>query len=52
MSPRESGGPGAAIELGPVERIGARGRMQSIDIRDPDLNLVEIARYDHLSLRA
>ena len=34
-----------AIELGPVARIGARGAMISIYFRDPDGNLVEVARY-------
>jgi catechol 2,3-dioxygenase-like lactoylglutathione lyase family enzyme len=33
------------IELGPVERHGALGAMESIYIRDPDDNLVEISRY-------
>jgi catechol 2,3-dioxygenase-like lactoylglutathione lyase family enzyme len=35
-----------AIELGPVARTGALGAMTSVYIRDPDENLVEIARYD------
>jgi catechol 2,3-dioxygenase-like lactoylglutathione lyase family enzyme len=34
---------GVAIEVGPVEREGAAGRLVSIYIRDPDGNLVEIA---------
>ena len=38
--------PLAAIELGPVPRQGARGSMQSIYLRDPDGNLVEICVYD------
>jgi len=32
-----------AIEVGPVEREGAAGRLVSVYIRDPDGNLVEIA---------
>lgn len=36
---------GVAIELGPVEREGARGPMISAYFRDPDGNLVELARY-------
>jgi catechol 2,3-dioxygenase-like lactoylglutathione lyase family enzyme len=34
-----------AIELGPVERTGAVGRMRSIYLRDPDSNLIEISNY-------
>jgi catechol 2,3-dioxygenase-like lactoylglutathione lyase family enzyme len=34
-----------AIELGPVERQGALGPMQSIYFRDPDGNLVEVSHY-------
>ena len=36
---------GVRIEEGPVERSGAMGAMRSIYIRDPDLNLIEIANY-------
>ena len=36
---------GVAIELGPVERVGARGAMTSIYFRDPDGNLIEVSRY-------
>ncbi len=36
---------GVGIILGPVARTGATGRMQSVYVRDPDLNLVEIAQY-------
>ena len=34
-----------AIEIGPVERAGATGRMISIYLRDPDDNLIEISNY-------
>jgi catechol 2,3-dioxygenase-like lactoylglutathione lyase family enzyme len=35
---------GVAIELGPVERSGAVGAIESLYVRDPDGNLVEFAR--------
>jgi catechol 2,3-dioxygenase-like lactoylglutathione lyase family enzyme len=35
---------GVPIELGPVERIGAVGTIDSLYVRDPDGNLVELAR--------
>lgn len=36
---------GIAIVLGPVQREGAMGPMVSIYFRDPDGNLIEVARY-------
>jgi len=35
---------GVAIELGPVERTGAVGALESLYLRDPDGNLVELSR--------
>ena len=37
---------GVAVEVGIVERNGALGKMQSLYVRDPDNNLVEISRYE------
>jgi catechol 2,3-dioxygenase-like lactoylglutathione lyase family enzyme len=36
---------GVAVELGPIEREGALGAMQSIYFRDPDGNLIEVSEY-------
>jgi catechol 2,3-dioxygenase-like lactoylglutathione lyase family enzyme len=36
---------GVPVEVGPVPRIGALGRMTSVYFRDPDNNLVEVSRY-------
>jgi len=36
---------GIEIEQGPVQRSGACGAIESVYIRDPDQNLVEIACY-------
>jgi catechol 2,3-dioxygenase-like lactoylglutathione lyase family enzyme/ketosteroid isomerase-like protein len=37
---------GVSLEAGPVTRTGALGPMESVYFRDPDLNLVEISRYE------
>ncbi len=34
------------IEIGPVPRTGARGKLISVYIRDPDGNLVELSNYE------
>ena len=36
---------GVPIEEGPVMRTGALGPIESIYVRDPDGNLIELARY-------
>lgn len=33
------------IKLGPVDRVGYKGKMKSIYINDPDGNLIEISSY-------
>lgn len=40
------GAAGITIEEGPTDRTGATGPIRSVYVRDPDLNLVEIATYD------
>lgn len=34
------------VEMGPMARTGALGPMTSVYLRDPDENLIEIARYE------
>jgi len=34
---------GVPVELGPVDKTGARGPLRSIYLRDPDGNLIEVA---------
>jgi len=36
---------GVPVELGPVERTGARGPIISVYFRDPDGNLLEVSSY-------
>lgn len=36
---------GVPIVLGPISRTGANGKIESVYIRDPDQNLLEIANY-------
>jgi catechol 2,3-dioxygenase-like lactoylglutathione lyase family enzyme len=36
---------GGEILLGPVQRTGALGLMDSVYLRDPDGNLIELSRY-------
>lgn len=42
---RHLGACGATVELGPVPRHGALGPMMSVYFRDPDGNLIEVAKY-------
>lgn len=37
---------GVEVVHGPVEKVGACGRMESVYVTDPDGNLVELARYE------
>ena len=37
---------GVTVEVGPVDREGALGRMRSVYFRDPDGNLVEVSSYE------
>lgn len=41
---------GITIELGPVEKAGALGTINSVYCRDPDGNLIEISSYGDVSL--
>lgn len=38
-------GTGVQILEGPVKRTGARGQIESVYFRDPDLNLIEVSNY-------
>ncbi len=42
---------GVEIEVGPVERTGATGAINSVYVRDPDRNLIEISTYVGADLR-
>lgn len=37
---------GVAVEEGPVAKTGARGPIESVYVRDPDGNLIELSVYD------
>jgi catechol 2,3-dioxygenase-like lactoylglutathione lyase family enzyme len=41
----ELGRHGVPIEEGPVERTGATGAINSVYVRDPDQNLIEVSTY-------
>jgi catechol 2,3-dioxygenase-like lactoylglutathione lyase family enzyme len=43
---------GVAIVEGPVAKTGALGPMQSVYLRDPDGNLIEISNYENASKEA
>lgn len=43
---------GVAIVEGPVPRTGALGPMQSVYLRDPDGNLIEISNYEDMYEKA
>jgi catechol 2,3-dioxygenase-like lactoylglutathione lyase family enzyme len=40
---RELAAAGIDIEVGPVERAGAHGPLESVYVRDPDGNLIELS---------
>jgi catechol 2,3-dioxygenase-like lactoylglutathione lyase family enzyme len=37
---------GVSVLQGPVQRTGARGPFTSVYFRDPDMNLIEVSKYD------